>query len=338
MAQDIIRIIYAVGGAILIIGIARLVAGWAESRGYSYLHTLAKWVQKAGFAFAILFAVYTSIPLIPMPPDIFKMVKATVEAVSIMVAGYLLSALVEDMMRIYFTSRQVDAFLTRLPYIIVRITILVVAALIALEKAGIPISPILTTVGVGGIAVALAVQDILGNAFSGIMLILGKQIRPGDFIRINEEITGIVEDIHIRNTVIRRPFDGAKVIIPNKLVADSAVVNFQKDADGVYGIAITIGVSYDSDLEKAVQIAKAVADEVVREIEDAYREFEPIVRVDSFGDSAINLKVLMKSDTLGGRFKMIDAFYRKIKKAFAEAGIEIPYPKQDVYIKEMPKA
>jgi len=338
MVEVLLRILYALLGVLVIIFIARLIAVWAEKKNYEYVKAIAKWIEKAGIISAILFAVYALLPIIPMPPDIFNFVKAVVIGISIVVIGYLISLLIEDLARIYFTARGVDAFMTSLPYIIIRTVVMTLVIMIAMEKIGIPIAPILTTLGVGGLAIAFAMQDILSNIVAGIILIFGKQIRPGDFVSVSSDITGVVEDINIRNTIVRRPFDGAMVIVPNKTMANSAVVNFQKDADGVYGIALTVGVSYDTDLDQAIEIAKKVAEEVVAEVDEAYKDFEPVVRVDEMGDSAINLKILMKSNTLAGRFKLTDLFYRKIKKAYEEAGIEIPYPKQDIYIKEMPKA
>ena len=208
--------------------------------------------------------------------------------------------------------------------------------LIGLKSINISITPLITTLGIGGLAVALATQDILGNLFSGILLILGKQIKTGDFVKIDEETQGFVEDITLRNTIIQRAFDGAIIIVPNSSVVNASIINFREGYNGSYGVAIPVGVSYDSNLKRVREITLKVAKEVIDEMDEADKDFEPIMRFESFGDSAINFKVLFKAKSIFGRFAIIDRFIEKLKNAYDEEGIVIPYPQQDIYIKEMP--
>jgi len=125
--------------------------------------------------------------------------------------------------------------------------------------------------------------------------------------------------------------------VPNSKVVNASVVNFQKGNDGSYGLSIPVGVSYDADLKKVRDITLRVAREVVEAVDEADKSFEPIMRFQSFGDSAINFNVLFKSKTLLGRFIITDLFIEKLKEAYDREGIEIPYPKHDVYIRKMEK-
>lgn len=317
---------------------------------YTSLNYLIKFLCKKGFRhicnltnvtlqivaiITFLYALYVITPFIVPTPTIRDIIYKSTKFATILVITWYIIVLLEIAIKEYLERKHIPVLTTGISVTIMKTIVLATGILIGLDSINISITPLITTLGIGGLAVALAVQDILGNLFSGIILTFGKQIKIGDFIKIDEETQGFIEDITLRTTVIKRAFDGAIVIVPNSSVVNASIINFKEGHNGSYGVAIPVGVSYDANLKKVREITMKVAKEVVDEIDEADRDFEPIMRFESFGDSAINFKVLFKSKSILGRFAIVDRFIEKLKNAYDKEGIVIPYPQQDVYIKEM---
>ncbi len=330
-------IIIAVIGVIVIYAVLNRLSAYLCDKGFKHLCHLEDITMKVGAILGILYLAYVLIPYVPLSAFALNSINKVIAFTAIAVISWYVAILLEKGIKEYLERKHTTVLATGLTINIMKFLVLSLGLLIALESAGISITPLITSLGIGGLAVALALQDILANLFSGMMLVISKEINPGDFIKVDEETQGFIEDINLRNTVIRRAFDGAKVIVPNSKIVNAAIVNFKKGRDGSYGLAIPVGVSYDSDLKKVRDITLKVAREVWKEVEEADESFEPIMRFDSFGDSAINFKVLFKAKTLIGRFIITDKFIEKLKEAYDQEGIEIPYPKHDIYIKQMPK-
>ncbi len=337
MKDIIYSLLTAVIGIIAIYASLNIISSYFCKKNFKHLCHLGDITAKVGAILGILYTIYLILPYTGINGTTLSTIKKVIIFSSISTLTWYSVILTEKLIRESMERKHSAILATGLTVTITKIIILSVGILIALESIGIEITPIITTLGIGGLAVALALQDILANLFSGIMLVVSKDIGPGDFIKIDEETQGFIEDISLRNTTIKRAFDGATVIIPNSKVVNASVVNFKKGTDGSYGLAIPVGVSYDSDLKKVRELTLQVAKEVVSEVEDADKTFEPILRFEEFGDSAINFKVLFKSKTLLGRFIIKDKFIEKLKEKFNKEGIEIPYPKHDVYIKQMPR-
>ena len=130
--------------------------------------------------------------------------------------------------------------------------------------------------GIGGLAVALALQDTLSNLFSGLQIIASRQVRIGDYVKLNTGEEGYVTDITWRNTTIRAIPDNM-IIVPNSKLASTILTNYHQPAK-VMSVIVQIGVSYDSDLAKVEKITLEVAKEILREIEGGIPDFEPFIR------------------------------------------------------------
>jgi len=131
---------------------------------------------------------------------------------------------------------------------ILKSTIYVIGFLIVLNYLGISITPIITALGVGGLAVALALRDTLANLFSGIHIMVEKAIKIGDFVKLESGLEGTIEDVTWRTTRIRTPQNNI-IIIPNEKLVQAIVTNYDLQ-DKKVAVSIQIGVSYDSDIEK----------------------------------------------------------------------------------------
>ncbi|MSQ40869.1 MAG: mechanosensitive ion channel family protein [Dehalococcoidia bacterium] len=199
-------------------------------------------------------------------------------------------------------------------------------ALLILDNLGIKISPLLAGLGLGGIAVALAVQPTLSNLIAGAFVVADGSIGAGDFIELQGGPMGDVVEIGWRSTKIQTP-QGNLVIIPNGKLVDSIVTNYQSPTPEV-NVFVNCGVAYESDLERVEVVCVEVAKEVMRELPEAVvaKEFEPVVRFREFGESNINFFVLLRGKGRLDAMKVQHEFMKRLQARFAREGIEINYP------------
>ncbi|MBR3623184.1 MAG: mechanosensitive ion channel family protein [Selenomonadaceae bacterium] len=210
---------------------------------------------------------------------------------------------------------------------ILNLIIYAIGILIVLSHFNISIAPILTAMGVGGMAVALGLQETLQNIFSGLWLIVSKQIQTGDFVRLSDGQQGRVMDITWRYTTVQSVL-GNLIVIPNKNLASSVITNYnlpQKDIT----IKIPIGVAYNSDLDKVEQVTLEVANKVMHDMAE-YSEIPPKVLFHTFGDSAIEFDVLIHSARFEMQVELKHNFIKALTRRYREEGINIPYPIQTV--------
>ncbi len=226
---------------------------------------------------------------------------------------------------------------------IFRIVIYASGLLIILDYYNISIAPIITAMGVGGMAVAFGVRETLENIFSGLQLIISKQMRVGDYIKLSTGDEGKVVDINWRFISIMPPNEGSVVVIPNKVIAASVSTNYSMPRDDIV-LSIPIGVSYDSDLEKVEEVTVEVARRIMIEVDDYEPEFDengvdrnplaPVVRYGSFGDSSINFSAIMHATEFKHQYLMKHRFIIEISKRYREEGIEIPFPIRTIMLPE----
>ena len=199
-----------------------------------------------------------------------------------------------------------------------------VAALVALDSLDVSISPMLAGLGIGGLAVALAVQPTLSNFFAGTYLVTEGELKEGDFIELEGGPAGYVVDVGWRSTKIRSRFNNL-VIIPNSKMADTIVTNYYSPVPSM-NVIVTCGVSYDSDLAQVERVVMEMAREVVAETPEAVNDIEPRMGFSSFGDSNIDFWVFAQATDRGGTFALKTELVKRIHQRFKDEGIEINYP------------
>ena len=217
---------------------------------------------------------------------------------------------------------------------ILNVVIYAMGVLVVLQYYGISIAPILTAMGVGGMAVALALQETLANIFSGLHLILSKQLRLDDYIKLSTGEEGRVTDITWRFTTIVPAGGGNMIVIPNQKIASSNITNYSMPRKDIV-ISIPVGVAYDSDLDKVERVTLDVAKEVMAQI-DKDIKMEPAVRFHTFGESSIDFNVVLHSSYFEHQFLLKHEFIKALTRCYREEGIEIPYPTRTVLQPEEP--
>ncbi|MGB3683832.1 MAG: mechanosensitive ion channel family protein [Rubrobacteraceae bacterium] len=235
----------------------------------------------------------------------------------------VLARIAAGFIRLYFNSVQglpSSSLITN----VVRIIIGSVFGLIILQSLGVAITPLLGALGVGGLAVALALQETLANLFAGIVIILSRQLRPNDFVRLSSGEQGYVEDISWRNTTIRS-LPNNMIIVPNYLLSSSIVTNYYQPEQQM-SVLINVGVSYESDLEHVEEVTVDVATKVMTEVEGGIPEEEPFIRYNNFGDFSIDFTVIMQTNEVVNQYVITHEFIKRLHKRYGEEGIEIPFP------------
>ncbi len=210
---------------------------------------------------------------------------------------------------------------------ILKLTVLAIGIMFALGEAGIEITPLLASAGILSLAVAFAAQETLSNIISGASLAVSKPFRIGDAVMIDNEY-GIVEDMTLRHTIIRI-WDNRRVIIPNSILSKEKIINYSI-GDPSMVVKVEVGISYESDIDKAMKIMKDCA----KKHKDFIPDSEPVVRVIELGDSSVNLRLTCKAKDKPTAFAMACDLRKKIKEEFDKKGIEIPYPRRYVIIEE----
>jgi small-conductance mechanosensitive channel len=207
---------------------------------------------------------------------------------------------------------------------IVRGVVIGIGVLILLSTLGISITPVLASLGIGSLAVALALQPTLENFFSGVQLVMDKPIRVGDYIELESGEQGFVERIGWRSTWIKM-LPNNVVIMPNSTLSQSKIINYfypEKELS----VPVEVGVHYDSDLGKVEEITLDVARHILKTHKWGVPEYDTFVVFHTFDSSSINFTVMLRTREYFNRFFIKSAFIKALHARFKEEGIVIPYP------------
>lgn len=219
----------------------------------------------------LMLAIYLAMEFSKLPEEIVTIAGKTLLVLGILSVTLVAANITTRMIKVYSGKIEGALSVSSLTQNITRIVIIGVGVLIILNNLGISITPLLTALGIGGLAVALALQDTLSNLFSGFYISLARQIRVGDFIKLESGDEGYVLDIGWRVTRIKM-LPNNVVVIPNNKLAQSIITNYYLP-DKELAVLVQVGVHYDSDLRKAEKITIEVAREVMKEVKGGVPEF-----------------------------------------------------------------
>jgi len=205
-----------------------------------------------------------------------------------------------------------------------RLLIFLLGALVILDTLHISITPLLASLGVGGLAIGLALQGTLSNLFAGMQIISDQPIRIGDFIKLESGEEGYVTEIGWRATKIRM-LPNNTVVIPNSKVADSVLINYYLP-DTELAVLVQVGVSYSSELEHVEKVTIEVAKEIQQTVPGAVVEFQPFTRYHTFDSSSINFTVIMRAKEFVDNYLMKHEFIKRLHARYRTENIVIPFP------------
>lgn len=208
--------------------------------------------------------------------------------------------------------------------ILTRALVLGIGVLILLGTLGISITPLIASLGITSLAVALALQPTLENFFSGVQILIDKPIQVGNYIELESGEQGFVEKIGWRSTWIKM-LPNNTVIMPNSRISSSKLINYdypQKELS----VLVEVGVHYDSDLEQVEKVTTEVAKQVLRESEYGVSDFGTFMVYHSFDSSSINFTVILRGHQFTDSFQIKHLFIKALHARYREEGITIPYP------------
>ncbi|WKU48636.1 mechanosensitive ion channel family protein [Streptomyces sp. VNUA116] len=289
------------------------------------LRTVAPWAAVAG-------GVASAAAALPLTSQVGHVVNQMLIAFVMLTASFTAARVISGLVRSVAQSRSGVAASATIFVNITRIAILAMGFLIILETLGISIAPLLTALGVGGLAIALALKDTLANLFAGVHILVSKTVQPGDYIRLSSGEEGYVRDINWRITVVEQ-LNNNLVIIPNAKLAGTNMTNFSRPEQKL-SVTVQVGVAYDSDLEHVERVTNEVIEHVMKDITGAVPDHEPAVRFHTFGDSRIGFTVILGVGEYSDKYRIKHEFIKRLHQRYREEGIRIPAPARTVSLQQ----
>ena len=246
-----------------------------------------------------------------------------IAAVAIFIVGRWVAMAIRSLVRRLLEKSKVDQMLVSFLASVTYVAAMAFVIIAALARIGVQTASFVAVVGAAGLAIGLALQGSLANFAAGVLIVIFRPFRIGDFIEA-AGITGVVEEIGIFTTELKTP-DNKKVIVPNGKVTADSIVNYSAKEER--RIDMVAGVSYSDDLDKVRRILEQIVSEDGRILPDP----APKIAVLELGDSSVNFVVRPWVKT-ADYWDVYFSIQEKIKKRFDSEGISIPFPQRDVHL------
>ncbi|MEU8304620.1 mechanosensitive ion channel family protein [Actinomadura sp. NPDC048955] len=331
------RVVGAAAVLVVAVGIAvvlRLLTGRLFKRAgdtrWAWDDLAARLVKDLAVPVSVLLGLWGAALALELPRGTLDVIAKALTAAAILIVSLAMARLIAGSVTSIAMVRQGVAANVTIFANITRVLVIGVGVLVMLQSLGISISPLLGALGVGGLAVALALQDTLANLFAGVHVLASKTIEPGDYIKLSSGQEGYVVDINWRNTSIRTLSDNIEVI-PNQRFSDTILTNYHRPAEDM-SLLIQARVAYESDLEHVESVVIEVGQEVMHEVQGGVKDSETLVRFHTFGDSSIGFTVILRTDEFGDQFRLKHEFVKRLHRRFAKEGIEMPYPRRQIIL------
>jgi small-conductance mechanosensitive channel len=306
---------------------------WADRTRFEIDNLVVEAVRRPFMIWILILALYLAADASTLPE------RATFVLGKILLGLWVLSftvvatGIARNLVRYYGRHFQGVLPVTSLTENLASLLILIISVLILLNMLGISITPMLTALGVGGLAVALALQDTLANLFAGFYISVAGQYRLGDYIKLDSGEEGYITDITWRSTTIRA-LQNNLIVIPNSQLAKAIVTNYHLPEKRM-SVLLPVSVSYDSDPDEVERILVQEATKGVPEIPGLLAEPQPFVRfIPGFGDSSLNFTLICQAREFVDQYVVQHELRKRIFRRFRETGIEIPFPIRTVYLRD----
>jgi len=298
-------------------------------RALDALAAFLKAVHAPALLWAVVLAVYVAIEASELPRRVTAQLELVFQVALILSVTFTLASIVTAFIGLASERRALGGPVTGLAQTAARVTIILVGVLVLLSVLGIHITPILTALGVGGLAVALALQDSLANLFAGMHLLADQPIRVGDYVKIADSIEGYVVDIGWRSTRVRM-LQNTIVVVPNKRVAESVILNYDLPEPRM-ALVIAVKVGYKSDPEQVERVLAEEAATAAKEVPGLLAEPAPFARlIPGFGESSLDFSLVCQIASFVDQYLVQHELRKRILRRLRAEGIEMPYPTRTV--------
>ncbi len=331
-SQQAVIILVPIGVAALVTALClllwKLLYRWLARRAKTTKSSLADGVVRskgATLLWCFIAGIYAGIRASQLPEVWVAVADKVLVSLLILSVALAAASLAGVLVARYARKSVMGAPMSSLVQNSVRGLILILGILVLLDTLGVKITTLIAALGIGTLAVALALQDTLSNLFAGAYIVLSRNIRAGDYIKLDSGPEGYIVDIGWRATTIR-PFENTIVIIPNSKLSQSIVTNYNLPEPWIQ-VAIPINVSYDTDVDRLEQILVEEGKKAIKEVPGMLPDFEPVVRfMPGFGDFSLNFVFVFRVKQFVDQYFVQHELRKRILKRFRQEGITIPFP------------
>jgi small-conductance mechanosensitive channel len=312
--------------------VARLLRQWAVRSKGPTPQIVIDAVKGPFMIWVLILGTHLAMQSSELPPRATMWIGRTLLALWILSLTIVSSRLAGDLIKLYGSAIPGALPVTTLTQTLAQLAVVVLGFLVLINLLGYSVTPILTALGVGGLAVALALQDTLSNLFAGFYVAVARQVRPGDYIRLNTGEEGYVNDIGWRCTTIRA-LSNNMIIIPNNKLGQAIVTNFYLPEKRL-GVSIQVGVAYDCDPDQVERVLLEEARKAAREIPGMLADPAPGVSLDpGFGDWSLGFTLGYSVQEFAVQFSVRHELRKRILKRLRAEKIDMPFPTRSIYMR-----
>jgi len=295
---------------------------WTGHRSETKLFLQA--IRVPSMLWCVVLGLFVALQIANLPPRLAAQIQVVLESAIILSVTITVASVLGSLVAAASERHALAVGVTGLFRTSVQLVVFVVGGLVMLGSLGISITPILTALGVGGLAVALALQDTLSNLFAGIHLLADRPIRVGDYVRLAaHDVEGHVLDVGWRSTRIRMP-QNSVVVVPNTRVAESVITNFDLDSTRV-GVTIRVGVSYEADPDHVERVLVEEATAAIGQVPRLLGDPPPVARlIPGFGDYSLDFTLACQAHSFVDQFAVQHELRKRILKRLRAEGIAMP--------------
>jgi small-conductance mechanosensitive channel len=276
---------------------------------------------------------FVAIDMVELPRRLAVPLRTILEAAIIVSITVTAAGVLSSLAAAASERRAITVGVTGLFRTAVRGVVLSIGLLVLLDSLGIQITPLLTALGVGGLAVALALQDTLSNLFAGVHLLADRPIRVGDYVRIAESIEGHVVDVGWRSTRVKMLANNV-VIVPNKKVAESIITNYDMPERRM-ALTLPVSVGYGSDPDRVEAVLNDEAKLAAREVPGLLAEPAPFARlIPGFGAYALEFTLICQVASFVDQYPVQHELRKRILRRLRAEGIEVPVPVRAIELRD----
>lgn len=287
-------------------------------------------IKGPSFSWMLIAALYISLQFIPkLSGELAVIIDKLLLSLIIISVTWTLANGISRFLFVYASKIAPALPVTSLTKNSVKLIIILIGMMILLDSLGIKITTMITALGIGSLAVALALQDTLSNLFAGMHILVDRPLQLGQFVKLDSGDEGYVTQIGWRSTRIQM-LPNNTVVIPNSKLVNSILTNYYYP-DKELAVLIQVGVHYDSDLEQVERVTIEVAQEVMKRAKGGVPEFKPFIRYHTFADFSVNFTVILRAKEFVDNYLIKHEFIKALHKRYKQEGIEIPFPIRTIY-------
>ena len=315
-----IAVAYVVGQFLRVIVAARLAKFAARTEG-EWDDVVINELGKRATIWSLLVGAYLSLNQWPLNHDTLELSRRVISAIGVASVTFALADILTRLVVVHGRRASPPVQVSGLTTTLVRIVITLLGALVIVRGFGHDITPYLTALGVGGLAVALALQDPLSNLFAGIFNTIAGQVRMGDYVRLDSGVEGQVMDFNWRSTRLKA-LPGNRIVVPNAKLAQAIVTNFTLPTSDL-GFNVEFNVALDSDLAQVERVGLEVAQAVIRDVPGAVKDAEPAVRFIAFADTGVRVAVGVRARSFTDQVLVRSELIKRLQKRLRQEGINV---------------